>query len=115
MDPSASFNNEDGPLLEDISQYRWITDRLLYQTVFRPDISFAINKLNADRGSCITTRKSTTGFWIFIDESLVVWRSKKQATMLRSSGQAEYRVLASATSKLLWLKQLLRAFNIDVP
>lgn len=70
--------------------------------------------LDADRGRCITTRKSTTEFWIFIDESLVAWRSKKQATMLRSSGQAEYRVLVSATSKLLWLKQLLKAFNVDV-
>lgn len=69
---------------------------------------------DADWRSCSTTQKSTTWFYIFISGSLVALRSKKQAIVSRSSAKAEYRVLASATSELLWLKQLLRAFNIEV-
>lgn len=46
MDPSVSFNDEDGPLLEDVPQYRIIYDRLLYLTISKPNTSFAVNKLN---------------------------------------------------------------------
>lgn len=46
MDPSANFNDEDVPLLKDVSQYRRITSRLLYLTISIPDISFAVNKLS---------------------------------------------------------------------
>lgn len=45
MDPSAIFNDEDGPLHEDVSQYRRKIGRLLYLTISRHDISFAVNKL----------------------------------------------------------------------
>lgn len=98
---SVDFNDEEGPLLEDVSQYKRIIGRL---TIFIPGISYAVNKFNqymvkprkphlngihhilqylkgipnqrimfsanpsphisaysdADWGSCITTRKSTT-------------------------------------------------------
>ncbi|KAL9242243.1 hypothetical protein vseg_016263 [Gypsophila vaccaria] len=33
--------------------------------------------------------------------------------MSKSSGEAEYRAMASATCEILWLKGLLRSFGID--
>lgn len=106
MDLGASCNDDEGPLLEDVSKCRRIIDRLLYLTISRPDISQVVHKLSkymskpkkprlnriyhilqylkgtsgqgimfssnsslhisaysdADWGSCITTRKSTTSF-----------------------------------------------------
>ncbi|GJV52458.1 ribonuclease H-like domain-containing protein [Tanacetum coccineum] len=40
-------------------------------------------------------------------DSLVTWKSKKQSTLSRSSAEAEYRSMASATCKVIWLSNLL--------
>ncbi|MCH82618.1 cysteine-rich RLK (RECEPTOR-like protein kinase) 8 [Trifolium medium] len=95
MEPSVDFNDDDGELLQDVSQYRRLID--------------------ADWGSCQVTRRSTTGFCIYLGDSLITWKSKKQATVARSSAEAEYRALASVTTELLWMKQLLSDFGISVP
>jgi hypothetical protein len=68
--------------------------------------------VDADWGSCSDSRKSTTGFCVYLGHALISWKSKKQVTVARSSAEAEYRALTTLTSELLWVKQLLRAFEI---
>ncbi|GJR34457.1 putative reverse transcriptase domain-containing protein [Tanacetum coccineum] len=59
-----------------------------------------------------STRRSVTEFAIFMGNSLVSWKSKKQIVVSRSSAEAEYRALAFATCEVIWLTNLLQDLNI---
>ena len=60
------------------------------------------------------TRKSLTGYCIFLGHALVSWKTKKQATVSRSSTEAEYRSMAATTCELLWLSYLLKDLKVPV-
>ena len=54
-----------------------------------------------------------TGFSVFIRDSLVSWKSKKQCTVSRSSVEAEYRAMAVVTSEIVWILYFLRDIGIE--
>ncbi|GKE05378.1 ribonuclease H-like domain-containing protein [Tanacetum coccineum] len=60
-----------------------------------------------DWAKCLRTRKSVSGYCVFFGKSLVSWKSKKQNTVSRSSAEAEYRCMASATCEVIWISNLL--------
>ncbi|KAM6555738.1 hypothetical protein CsatB_002757 [Cannabis sativa] len=159
MDPRTKLDDQEGHLLDDPSTYRQLIGRLLYLTLSRPDITFAVNTLSqfmssprtphmqavhhllrylkgspgqgllynsnsslhlrgfsdSDWAACPTTRRSVTGFCIFIGDYLISWKTKKQTTVSKSSAEAEYRPLASTSSEITWIQYLLTDFQISQP
>lgn len=153
------LSSDMGKPLPDPECYRRLIGRLLYLSLTRPDISYAVQQLSqfmqtphqqhfkaalavvrylhgtsfkglflpasndlklrafsdADWASCTDSRRSITGYCIFLGTSLVSWKSKKQSTVSRSSAESEYRAMASTVCEVQWLFSLLKDFHILVP
>ncbi|CAL9028585.1 unnamed protein product, partial [Prunus brigantina] len=146
-----------GELLKDPTRYRRLVGKLIYLTITRPEITYAVNTLSqfmqeprrqhldaayrllhylkeapgqgllfpsqnqlkligycdADWARCPITRRSVTGYCIFLGNALVSWKSKKQVTVARSSAEAEYRSMAATTCELTWLRYLLQDLRVN--
>ena len=67
---------------------------------------------DADWAACPNTRKSVSGYVVFLGDSLISWKSKKQHTVSLSSAESEYRSLRRVTAELSWLSRLLHELEI---
>ncbi|KAK2966046.1 hypothetical protein RJ640_001980 [Escallonia rubra] len=158
MEPNLKLKKDAGERLSDPTHYRQLVGRLVYLTMTRPDISYAVNTVSqfvsdprrlhlaavhriihylrgtlsrglffssyssldlrayadADWAGCLNTRRSTTGWCVFLGESLISWKCKKQNTVSKSSTEAEYRAMSSACSEISWLRGLLQDLHINI-
>lgn len=129
MDPVVKLRRDSGTLLEDPTPYHTLIGRLLYLTITRPDITYAVHSLSqfmsaptdvhlqaayrvlkyiknnpgqglfysaksevclnafsdSDWATCPDSRRSITGYCVYLGNSLITWKSKKQDVVSRSS------------------------------
>ena len=62
---------------------------------------------DADWGAHPDSRKSTSGYMVFLHGNLISWKSKLQTTVASCTQHAEYIALFHAASEVYWLKHQL--------
>jgi hypothetical protein len=62
---------------------------------------------NADWAGCPNTRRSTSGYAVFLGDNLVSWSAKQQTVISRSSVEAKYHAVANGVAEATWLRQFL--------
>nr|GEY17108.1 ribonuclease H-like domain-containing protein [Tanacetum cinerariifolium] len=153
----AHKKTEKDKFLVKITSYQRLIGKLIYLTLTRLDISYAIHclsqhmhahlkshfdialrflkylKLNpgfgvqfvkrhsgfdikafsySDWAKCPVTRRSVSGYCVFVNGCLVSWKSKKQVTLSKSSTEAEYMSMATATCEIMWIVKIMSDLNI---
>jgi len=68
---------------------------------------------DADSAGDRIERKSTSGNCQFLGENLISWESKRQATIVMSTTEAEYISVASCCTQLLWMKHQSEDYQIN--
>jgi hypothetical protein len=63
--------------------------------------------VDADFAMDPLTRKSQSGFIVFVNGCAVTWKNKKQASVAKSTSEAEYFALSLATSEVLFLRKII--------
>ncbi|GJV56617.1 ribonuclease H-like domain-containing protein [Tanacetum coccineum] len=93
-----------------------VSDPTLYRSLAgHSELWFAVTDLvaysDADWSGCPTTRRSTSGYCVFLGNNLLSWSAKRQPTLSRSSTEAEYRGVVNAVAETCWLRNLLRELH----
>ncbi|XP_071698965.1 uncharacterized mitochondrial protein AtMg00810-like [Rutidosis leptorrhynchoides] len=74
-----------------------------------------VSYTDADWAGCPDTRRSTSGYCVFLGTNLISWSAKRQPTISRSSAEAEYRGVANVVSESCWLRNLLLELHYPIP
>ncbi|KAL4564754.1 hypothetical protein LXL04_028825 [Taraxacum kok-saghyz] len=87
---------------------RYIQGTLHHGLHFRPSqVDRLVSYSDADWAGCPQTRRSTSGFCVYLGDNLVSWSSKRQHVISRSSAEAEYRGVANVVAEAAWLRNML--------
>ena len=95
---------------------RYVKETLHFGLTFRPSTvpSTLVAYSDTDRTGCPDTRRSTSGYSIYLGHNLVSWSAKKQPNVSRSSCKSEYRALATTVVEHLWVTHLLHDLKIPI-
>jgi transposase-like protein len=61
-----------------------------------------------------TDRKSTSGYYCSLNGGTISWCSRKQDVIALSSCEAEYVALAETCKEVIWLREVVKAFDEPV-
>ena len=71
-----------------------------------------IGFFDADWGGDVDQSKSTSGCAFLLNDSAILWRSKKQSCIALSTMEAEYVACSLVTQDVVWLKKFLYHLKI---
>ncbi|XP_031264846.1 secreted RxLR effector protein 161-like [Pistacia vera] len=94
---------------------RYIKGTQFHGLQFKPATTLCVEcYTDADWGSNLDDRRSTSWYCIYLGPNLVQWSSRKQKVVALSSTEAEYRALVQTATELAWLDSLFSELGVKV-
>jgi len=75
--------------------------------------SMLIGYCDVDWAESADDRKSTSSVCFFLGNNLISWFNKKHNCVSLSTVEAEYIAAGSSCSQLVWMKQMLKEYNVE--
>nr|XP_016452326.1 PREDICTED: uncharacterized mitochondrial protein AtMg00810-like [Nicotiana tabacum] len=113
LDPHVKLYAEFGDILHDRSIRFMSTPRVPHLDAALHMFRYLAGYCDSDWASCSDSRKSISGFILFLGGCPVSWKSKKQPTIAFSSTEAEYRALRLLVAEITWILWLLGELGIS--
>ncbi|GKA96098.1 ribonuclease H-like domain-containing protein [Tanacetum coccineum] len=112
----------DGDHVSDLTLYQSLAGSLQILRYVRGTLDYGLQLFSSsttdlvaysdvDWAGCPTTRRSTSGYCVFLGNNLLSLSSKRQPTLSRSSAEAEYHGVANVVAETCWLRNLLRELH----
>ncbi len=67
---------------------------------------------DSDWAGDLKDRKSRSGCLVYLGDSPILWSSQKQEVVAKSTTEAEYIALSSASSEVIWTRSILKELGI---
>ena len=82
--------------------------------LFRKEPLLALSShVDADWGNCPNTQRSVMGYVVLTNVQLLSWKATRQATVLLSSTEAEYKALSDLGREVAWFRNLISKIHVN--
>lgn len=111
LEISYAVHHACTPIIPSQPRLRYSEDTLYLGTYISPSKSSLVAYSHADWTGSRDALWSTTGFCVLLGDNLIMWPSKCQLTVSRSSTEAEKRAVAHVVAQSCWIRQILQELH----
>ena len=101
-------------LLRCINYVLLISERKLCYQLSRQDKIEVVGKCDSDYAGDLESKRSVTGYLVFVNGCLIAWRSKQQKVTSLSSCESKYYAITEVASEMLYIKQIFEFMGIEI-